>query len=66
MASQDNIDYGYDSELLLINQKVIPYLRNLGYDRIERNFIINLGNRTIEIDAVIFLDSDKKEPFIVV
>jgi type I restriction enzyme M protein len=66
MPGQDKLQPSYDAELLLINQKVIPYLRNLGYNRIERNFVVNLGSKTIEIDAVIFLDNGKQDPFIVV
>jgi type I restriction enzyme M protein len=66
MTGRDKLYSSYDAELLLINEKIIPYLRNLGYNRIERNFVVNLGSKTIEIDAVVFLDNGKQDPFIVV
>lgn len=55
-----------NSELILLNQRILPYLRNLGYSHIESNVTVYLGNRLVEVDAVAYLDADKKEPYVVI
>jgi type I restriction enzyme M protein len=53
-------------ELSLINEKLLPYLRRLGYEHIEGNVSVPLGSRTLEADCVVYLDEKKEKPFIVV
>jgi len=65
----DNIDLGDRndfSESVLISQRVIPYLHNLGYKFLSTNLPITKRNRIIQADVVVYNDKEKIEPYIVV
>ena len=54
------------SEAVLINQRVIPYLQNLGYKYLEHNPPVSIGTSKVRADIVVYSDQDKAEPHIVV
>src|SRR5258708_21693769 len=54
------------SETLLISQKVIPYLHNLGYKYLDNEFHVAIGSSKGRADLIAFTDRDKTKPYIVV
>src|SRR2546429_4250526 len=61
--SHESNDY---PESVLISQKVIPYLQNLGCKYLDNNPIVSLGSSKVQADIVVYIDKDKAEPYIVV
>src|SRR5260221_14697081 len=60
---QDPNDF---SESVLISQRVIPYLQNLGYQYLDSNAPVSIGNSKARADVVVYSNKDKVEPYIVV
>lgn len=54
------------SESVIISQKVIPYLRNLGYRYIESEVRVPIGSQIVAADVVVYLDEEKSKPYVVV
>jgi Type I restriction enzyme R protein N terminus (HSDR_N) len=53
-------------ESVIISQKVIPYLQNLGYVHFDSEVPIHLASGRSRTDVVVYLDDDKSKPYIVV
>jgi hypothetical protein len=53
-------------ESVTISQRVIPYIRSLGYLYIDTEVRIPIGSRTTTADVVVYLDREKATPYIVV
>ncbi len=53
-------------ESVIISQKVIPYLQNLGYVHFESEVPIHSASGRSRTDVVVYLDDDKSKPYIVV
>jgi hypothetical protein len=54
------------SESVLISQRIIPYLQNLGYKYLDTNTPVSVGNSRVYADVVVYLDKNKAEPYIAV
>ncbi len=53
-------------ESVLINQKIIPYLYELGYKYTDTNVKVSKGITVAIADLVAYLDPDKTQPYLVV
>jgi type I restriction enzyme M protein len=53
-------------ESVIISQKVIPYLRNLGYRYIDSEVRVPMGSRMVAADVLVYLDEERSFPYIVV
>ncbi len=54
------------SESVLISQRIIPYLRNLGYRYLESEVPVSIGASKAVADVIGYRDKEKVEPYIVV
>jgi type I restriction enzyme M protein len=60
---QDSNDF---SESVLISQRIIPYLRNLGYRYLESEAPVSIGAIKARADVIVYRGKEKVEPYIVV
>jgi type I restriction enzyme M protein len=53
-------------ESVIISQKVIPYLQNLGYVHFDSEVPIHVASGRSRIDVLVYFDDEKLKPYIVV